>query len=172
MSGYVEAATLVVNTIGGAVKILENNRTSTDANQVVATAMPRAMDPMSSPAQGTNTLTKWYVQSWDFLGEGYVSQCKINIRWAYGSRFNGGGAFIPSITAWVTNIDVPEMWVPWSHDLDITFIPGSPYTQDAGGGAIYSCLPLTINLTEATTVDRAEDNWQFTLYGNGSWQEG
>jgi hypothetical protein len=82
--------------------------------------MPRDMDPMSAPVQGTNTFERWYVQGWSFAGEPYSSQAKVNISWAWGARYHGGGAFIPSVWAWVDPVQVPEMWVrrrprPGSH---------------------------------------------------------
>jgi hypothetical protein len=171
VSGYVAAAQQVVNTIAGAVKILENNRPQVTATTQLGNAMPQGVDPMSTPSQGTRTISKWYIQGWSFMGEGYSSQCKIHMSWAWGARYNGGGAFIPSLTAWVDNIDVPDTWVPWSHNLDITVRSGQPYTQDAGQGQIYACLPVTIALEESTPVDRAEDTWSFILYGTGHWTE-
>jgi hypothetical protein len=171
MTGYVEAATTVVNTIGGAIKILEQNRPAVSHNQILSTAMPRDMDPMSAPVQGTNTFERWYVQGWSFAGEPYSSQAKVNISWAWGARYHGGGAFIPSVWAWVDPVQVPEMWVPWYHHLDVTFSGGNPYTQDAGQGQIYSCLPIEIHFLEETPVDRADHTWRYILYGTGHKQQ-
>jgi hypothetical protein len=171
MSGYMEAATAVVNTIGGAIKILDKNSPAASSNHVCATAMPKDLDPMTSPAAGTNTFERWYVQAWNFAGESYNSQAKIHISWAYGANYHGGGAYITSVSAWVDPVEVPEMWVPWPQHLDVTFNPGQPYALDAGGGKVYSCLPIEIDMVETTPVDNAQTVWRYILMGTGEKQQ-
>jgi hypothetical protein len=168
VSGYVAAAQTVVNTVGGAVKLLDKNNPSVSANHVCATAMPHDMDPMSSPAAGTNSWTRWYVQAWDFAGESYHSQCKLNFSFAYGATYHGGGAFITSVSAWVSDISVPEMWVPWPQHLDVTFVTDGPHTEDVGGGKIVAFLPFQVQFEESTPMDNAPNVWRYILKGDGS----
>jgi hypothetical protein len=162
------AATEVVNTAGAVTKLLDKNSPAVTANHLCATAIPKDMDPMSSPVAGTNRFSRWYIQGWDFFGEGYSSQCKLNFSFAYGATYNGGGAYIPSVSCWVTDVAIPEMYVPWPQHLDITFEADSPYTQDAGGGRIVAYLPFHIKMFESTPADNASNTWSYILHGDGT----
>ena len=158
----------VVNTASAVTKLLDKNSPVVSANHLCATAMPKDMDPMTAPAAGTNRFSRWYVQGWDFFGESFHSQCKLNFSFAYGATYNGGGAYITSVSCWVTDIAVPEMSVPWPQHLDITFESDPPYTLDKGNGKIVSYLPFHIKMFESTPVDNASATWSYVLGGDGT----
>jgi hypothetical protein len=160
--GVLEGVSTVVDTVGKVWDIMKDNVPQLDHNTMLASAIPGGADwSQLSPAAGTNVKVINYKTEWDWGISETETTVTLKMGVAYGARFRGGGAFIPSVFAWVDSADVG-----WGNDLTITFQPGNPYLEGTDT-APYAVLPVSFEFRETSPTDDSHETYTFLLYGYG-----
>jgi hypothetical protein len=144
-------------------EIIKDGKPSADIHNSTAAAVPGVSDWMSlSDARGPNVRRMYYHVSFVWPFDDYVhAEFDILLKFQYGARYNGGGAFIPNL--W---IEVPTCFVAWGWTADINFIGRNPTNAGEAGSPI-AALPLTISGSVSSPLETYHVEWGFTAYGNG-----
>ncbi|HSH22479.1 MAG: hypothetical protein M3Q48_05605 [Actinomycetota bacterium] len=152
----------VVDTVSKVWEIMKDNVPQLDHNTMIANAIPGGADwSQLSPAAGTNVKRINYHTEWDWGVSETSTDIVLKLAWAYGSRYHGGGAFIPSVYAWIESADVA-----WGNDVTITFQPGNPYLQGSES-APYAVLPIMVEFRETSPADDNHETYSYSLHGYG-----
>ena len=159
-SAYLEAAKQVVDMYGDVKNIISDSRPVLDMNTVVANAIPQDASAMDMVAAGTNVHAVYYNAEWTLGVVDWTTTATIKIAWAYGARWQGGGAYIPAVYAWCDAVDPST-----GQDLSVTFDALPPYVQ--GDNAPYAVLPIRVTIREESLTDTYYEAHQFALMGYG-----
>jgi hypothetical protein len=157
----------VANIASAAWHVIEAGKPSTSLASNTCNAVPDGVsDPVHAltDAQGPNSV-RWRVRQENAFGVDVVD-IWFDLRWEYGARHNGGGAFIPTCYLYV-----PQCTVLWGFSADVTLHVHHP-TNAGTATAPVAGLPLTISgsLSSPFRVDGLQ--WDFTLMGDGSYHVG
>lgn len=148
----------VVDTVGGVLtKILGDNEPQVTYNQVLANAVPKGVEPSELPSSRWSTLELFYKGVWKFWPD---SDAVIKVRFAHSARYKNGGAWIPSVVAWVEQVDL----APRSK-LNVTFQASPPYPY--GDKAPIAALPIRIDIHENGVPGKIQNTHQYVFYGSG-----
>jgi hypothetical protein len=164
MSDTVEA---IANIASGAWHVIETNKPSASLASNTCNAVPDGVsDPVTAltDAQGPNSIT-WRLRMENGFGMDVVD-ILFDLRWDYGARYNGGGAFIPNCYLYV-----PHCSVLWGFTVDVNLHVHNP-TNAGTPTAPIARLPLTISGTVSSLVKSESIQWDFLLHGDGSYHIG
>jgi hypothetical protein len=148
-------------------KVIESGKPSASLASQHCNAVPAGVtDPVSSltDAQGPNRLT-WRLRK-ESLFTVDVVDIEFDLRWEYGARYHGGGAFIPNCYLYV-----PHCSVLWGFDVDIQIHVHNPSNAGTESAPI-ARLPLTVSGSVSSLVNTHGVQWDFVLYGDGRYQTG
>lgn len=163
------SADTIVNMAELAWKIIEGGKPSVEIKKAKANAVPQVDDWQSL----TDTFARPGVQRmyyhrsflWPLDDYDHV-QFEILLKWDFGARYKGGGAFIPNI--W---IEVPQCFAGWPWDINIEMTAQNP-TNTGGPGAPHARIPVTVSGTVSSGAEHHTVEWGFVLFGNGTSEVG
>lgn len=159
------SASDIINMAQTAWKIIEDGKPSSDINTSTANAVPHVDDWQSlSAPQGTNKLT-WHLKYENGFTMNVVV-VQFELKWEYAARYRGGGAFISN--CW---LHVPECDVKWGYKVNINLHTRNP-TNAGSESAPDARLPLSVSGTVSTPFWSDDMEWDFTLFGDGNWEQG
>ncbi|HZC70008.1 MAG TPA: hypothetical protein VE442_04900 [Jatrophihabitans sp.] len=166
MTQYLAVAKQVVDLYPGIKSIVSDSRPVLTTHDVAATAIPHGADPMNMVAQGTNVRVINYKADWEIpYVTDWSTTAKIKLAWAFGARYEGGGAYIPAVYSWCEEIDPST-----GQDLNITIEAGQPYVQGEENSP-YAVLPVKITCHEESLTDTHNEVHEYLLYGYGPSQQ-
>jgi len=88
------------------------------------------------------------------------SDAVIKVRFAHSARYKNGGAWIPSVVAWVEGMDLAP-----KSKLTVTFQASPPNL--VGDKAPIVALPIRIDVLENGLPGQIQDSYQYVFYGSG-----
>jgi len=155
----------IVNLAEFGWKVIEGGKPSADLDHSTANAVPQVDDWQNlTAAQGPNVL-RWRYLFHNQMGEDAVD-VRFELKWEYAARYKGGGAFIPN--CWLA---VPYCDVHWMFNVDLALQARNP-TNAGSDTAPNAHLPVSIYGTVSYGPFWTENHqWDFTLYGNGHWEQ-
>ncbi|RZU51567.1 hypothetical protein EV385_3397 [Krasilnikovia cinnamomea] len=154
----------VANVASAAWHVIESGKPSASLASNTCNAVPAGVaDPISSltGAQGPNRLT-WRLQMENAFGVEVVD-IAFDLRWEYGARHHGGGAFIPNCYLYV-----PRCSVLWGFDVDVQIHVHNPSNAGTETAPI-ARLPLTVSGSVSSLVNSHSLQWDFQLFGDGNY---
>lgn len=157
------SADTIVNVAKFAWDVIKDGRAAADITDSTANAVPQVADWQSlTETRGPNVRRLSYWNSFLWPLDDYVHvEFEILLKWDFGARYRGGGAFIPNV--WV---DVPECFVGWPWYADISLTAHHP-TNAGDASRPVARIPVTVRgaAGSGASVDHIE--WGFVLYGTG-----
>jgi hypothetical protein len=155
----------VVNVATQAWKIIEDGKPTAALDGTTCNAVPHVDDWTGlTGATGPNRLARKLQYTNGFSMDTVL--LRLELRWEYGARYKGAGAFIPN--CWIT---VNECSVKWMYNLNLTMHVHNP-TNAGTDTAPNARLPITISGSVSTPFWTDTVDWNYTLYGNGQFDEG
>ena len=157
------SADTIVNVAKFAWDVIKDGKPAADIANSTANAVPQVDDWQTlTETRGPNSYRIKYHNSfvWPFDDYDHV-QFEILLKWDWGARYHGGGAFIPNI--WV---EVPEVFAgwPWSVNIGLT----SQHPTNAGpANAPLARIPVTVKGTAGSGAELYHLEWGFVLFGSG-----
>jgi hypothetical protein len=162
------SADIIQNVGKAAWAVIKDGEPSEEVGRSTANAVPQVDDWQSletgfyPPKSISMKWSKPVAYPWD----DYVFvEFTILLKWDYGARYRGGGAYINGI--W---IEVPQAYDGWSWHTNIDVWFHAPSNANVGKkDAPIARIPVTVAGTVKTYEQSHHVEWGFTLYGNGSW---
>lgn len=154
----------IANIASAAWHVIESGKPSASLASNTCNAVPSGIsDPVNSltGAQGPNSY-RWRLRQENLMGIDVID-VTFDLRWEYGARHNGGGAFIPNCYLYV-----PRCNVLWGFNVDVTLHVHNP-TNAGTDRAPIARLPLTISGSMSSPVQSRSLQWDFILFGDGSY---
>jgi hypothetical protein len=153
----------IVNTQHAFWYLIQDNVVADDLDATMANAVPNVNDWDSlTDAQWPNVRRFRYRRDHEFpVDDHHPVEFAVELKWMYGAKYKGGGAFIQG--AWV-EVTRHHLRTPWTVNLRAgTFDPSNGGTATAP----VAILPFTITgeVTIGSTVDHVR--WDVVLYGDG-----
>jgi hypothetical protein len=158
------SADTIVNVAKFAWDIIKSGKASAEIADSRANAVPQVDDWQTlTDVSGPNVKRMYYHREfkWPFDDYDHV-QLEILLKWDFGARYRGGGAFIPNI--W---FEVSQLFVGWPWDANISFTAQNP-TNAGKPGAPLARVPVTIKGTVSSGAVLEHVEWGFVLFGNGN----
>ncbi len=154
---------MVVNTGAEAWYVVESGKPSTELDQSYCSALPQLDDWTAlSAGQGANRIL-WRLRYTNALGLDVVL-ASFELKWEYGARSGGSGAFIPS--CW---LQVPHCDVLWGYSADIALHAHQPSMAGTENAPV-ARLPVTISGSVTTPFWTDPVRWDYTLFGDGHYE--
>jgi len=151
----------VANVASTAWHVIESNKPSPSMATNSCNAVPAGVsDPFSS--LGPNRLT-WRLRLENAFTVDVVD-IEFDLRWEYGARHSGGGAYIPNCYLYV-----PTCSVLWGFEVNAQIHVHHP-TNAGTDTAPIARLPLTVSGAVSSLVGTHGVRWDFDLFGNGAYQ--
>ncbi len=147
--------------------VVESNKPSASLAVEHCNAVPAGMsDPVSSltAAQGPNRLV-WRLTRQNYL-DWDVVDIAFDLRWEFGARHKGGGAYIPNCYLYV-----PHCNVLWGQTVNIQIHVHNPSNAGTETAPV-ARLPLTISGSVSNMLQSETVQWDFVLFGDGRYQIG
>ncbi len=143
--------------------VIESNKPSSSLASNTCNAVPADLHDFSAltDAQGPNSVTWRLTMENAFTID--VVDIAFDLRWEYGARYKGGGAFIPNCYLYV-----PKCHVLWGFDVDVQLHVHNPSNAGTESAPI-ARLPLTISGSVSSLVNTHSVQWDFVLFGNGGY---
>lgn len=161
MSGW----EILKNTGQAAWQVIKDGQPSAEIQSGYANAVPDVSDWQNlRGAPDQPNIYYWpltVTNSWPF--EKKVIDIQFELKWMYGARYNGGGAFIPNL--W---IHVPHCRVLWGWSCDIKLTVGNPDNASNDTGRPIARVPVTVHGTTSSGLETTNYQWDFTLRGDGN----
>lgn len=158
------SAETIVNVAKFAWDVIKDGKPTVDIGTFRANAVPQVDDWQAlADTRGPNWYRMKYHNSFMWPLDDYDHvQFEIVLKWDFGARYHGGGAFIPNI--WV---EVPECFVgfPWSVNIGLT---AQNPTNAGEPGAPLARVPVTVKGTVGSGLELEHVEWGFVLFGNGT----
>ncbi|MGZ6986617.1 MAG: hypothetical protein ACXVKP_17100 [Ilumatobacteraceae bacterium] len=158
------SADTIANLAKLAWEVITDGKPSADIFNSTANAVPQVEDWQSlTETRGPNSYRMFYHRAylWPFDDCDHV-QLQILLKWEFGARYKGGGAFIPNI--WV---EVPECFVGFGWDANISFAAQQP-TNAGSDVAPHARIPVTLMGTVSSGSELHHVEWGFVLFGSGA----
>jgi hypothetical protein len=162
------SADTIINAAKAAWDVIKDGKPTAEIGDSTANAVPQVTDWMSlTDAQGPGVYRMYKHVSflWPLDDYDHV-QFAILLKWDYGARYKGGGAFIPNV--WV---EVPECFVGFPWDVNISLTAHNP-TNAGSASAPLARLPVTVKGTVSSGAELRHVEWGFILFGDGSSSTG
>jgi hypothetical protein len=156
----------VRNALSTAWHVIESNKPSSSLATSACNAVPAELPDVAAltGAQGPNGV-RWRLLMANAF-DAYVVDIAFDLRWEYGARYHGGGAFITDCYLYV-----PRCKVLWGFEVDAAVHVHPP--DNAGtASAPLARLPLTVSGSVRTLFDTHQLRWDFVLYGDGGYRTG
>jgi hypothetical protein len=155
----------VVNAAKTAWDVIEDGAISPDVATSTCSAMPHVDDLTSISAPvGTNHMSRQILYFRD-TSDGLEETVRVNwtLNWEYGSKYKGGGAFIPN--CWIT---VEHAHAVWGWKIDLTMTVHNP-TNAGTDTAPIARLPISLNkhLRTKWGVEDEVEPFDWVIYGDG-----
>jgi hypothetical protein len=163
------SADTIVNMAKLAWDVIKDGKPAVDISNSTANAVPQVDDwqTLTDTQSRPNVRRIYYHNSFMWPLDDYDHvQFEILLKWDYGARYQGGGAFIPNI--W---IEVPQCFAGWPWDVNISLTAHHP-TNTGGSGAPHARIPVTISGTVSSGAEHHTVQWGYVLFGNGSVEVG
>jgi hypothetical protein len=137
---------------------------ATPDGDLTANAVPQVDDWHSlSGVLGPNVhRLHYFVRKASPFEDRFQVEFDIEIKWQFGARYKGGGAYIPNL--WV---EVPACSVAWLWHVDIRMSVHPPVNSAGEGKPPNACIPFTIKGEVGSPVVSRHVEWGFEVYGNG-----
>ncbi len=148
-------------------QVIESGKPSASLASQHCNAVPAGItDPVSAltDAQGPNRLT-WRLKMENAFTVDVVD-IAFDLRWEFGARYHGGGAFIPNCYLYV-----PQCSVLWGFDVNIGIHVHNPSNAGTESAPV-ARLPLTVSGSVSSLVNSHSVQWDFVLFGNGQYHVG
>jgi hypothetical protein len=160
------SAETIVNVAKFAWEVIKDGKPTVDISNSTANAVPQVDDWQSlTDTRGPNSYRIHYTNSFLWPFDDYVHvEFEILLKWDFGARYQGGGAFIPNI--WV---EVPSCFVGWPWNANISITAQHP-TNAGSAGAPMARIPVTVKGTVGSGAELDHVEWGFVLFGDGSSQ--
>lgn len=160
------SADTIVNLAKLGWDIIKAGEPAADISSSTANAVPDVDDWQSlTDSRGPNVLRMYYSRSFVWPLDDYDHvQLEILLKWDYGSRYRGGGAFIPNV--W---IEVPTCFVGFGWDADLSVITRNP-TNAGSVEAPHARLPVTIRGVVSSGLEHHHVEWGYVLFGSGAYE--
>ena len=163
---------VIQNTAKAAWTVIKDGEPSQEIGTSSANAVPLVDDWQSlvtgfySP-KSIRMDYEWPVNIPSWMGCYVYVDFTILLKWDYGARYTGGGAFIPSV--W---LEVPEAYDGWSWhtNIDVRFHPPTNANASDPSKPV-ARIPVTVSGSVKTYEHDQHVEWGFTLYGNGDWSK-
>jgi hypothetical protein len=157
------SADTIVNAAKFAWEIIKGGEATAEIGNSTANAVPQVDDWQAlTDTRGPNVHRIHYSRLYLWPLDDYVHvEFEILLKWQYGARYKGGGAFIPNL--W---IEVPQCFVGWPWNADISITAHNP-TNAGEAGAPLASIPVTVKGTVGSGAEWHHVEWGFILYGNG-----
>jgi hypothetical protein len=154
----------IANIASAAWHVIESNKPSSSLASNTCNAVPDGVHDLNSltDAQGPNSLV-WRLRKENAYGIEVVD-ISFDLRWEYGARYRGGGAYISNCYLYV-----PRCNVLWGFNVDVNLHVHNP-TNAGTDSAPIARLPLTISGTVSSLVNSHSLQWDFILFGDGNYQ--
>jgi hypothetical protein len=161
------SAETIVNMAETAWKIIESGAPSAEITTATANAVPQVDDWQSL----TNAVGPMWVSrrrkirfKWPLDDYLHVDVTMV-LKWDYGARYHGGGAYIPNV--WV---EVPECFVGWPWDVNVNLTARNPTNANGSGEPPLARLPVTLSGTIASPGESYTVQYGFELFGDGNYE--
>jgi hypothetical protein len=143
--------------------IIKDGKASVEISSSSANAVPQVDDWQSlTNATGPNCYRMYYHRSFVWPLDDYDHvQFEILLKWDFGARYKGGGAYIPNV--WV---EVPQCFAGWPWSVDIGLTAQHP-TNAGDEKAPLARIPITIKGSVSSGAENHHVEWGFVLYGSG-----
>jgi hypothetical protein len=155
----------VVNIASTAWHVIESSKPSFSLASNSCNAVPAGVaDPAGTltGAQGPNRVA-WFLQVENAFTDAVVD-ITFDLRWDYGARWDGGGAFISNCYLYV-----PRCSVLWGFEVDVQIYVDGPSNAGTETAPI-ARLPLTITGSVQSLVNNHTVRWDLVLFGNGGYE--
>jgi hypothetical protein len=157
------SADQIVNTKLAFWYIIQDNVVVDDLDAIQANAVPNVNDwDTLTDAQWPNVRRFRYRRDHEFpVDDHHPVEFTIDLKWMYGARYKGGGAFIQS--AWV-EVERHHLRHPWNVNLR-----AGAFDPSNGGTATAPLAILPFVITGEVTIGSTTDHvrWDVVLYGDG-----
>ncbi|GAA0815843.1 hypothetical protein [Spirilliplanes yamanashiensis] len=154
----------IANVASAAWHVIESGKPSASLASNTCNAVPAGIaDPLHSltGAQGPNSLV-WRLRQENGFGVEVVD-ISFDLRWEFGARHRGGGAYIPNCYLYV-----PRCTVLWGFTVDVQVHVHNP-TNGGTETAPVARLPLTVSGSVSSLVNTHSVQWDFVLFGDGQY---
>jgi hypothetical protein len=159
------SADTIVNMAKLGWDIIKDGAPAVDIQSSTANAVPQVDDwqNLTNTHPKPNVLRVYYNRSflWPLDDYDHV-QFEILLKWDFGARYKGGGAYIPNV--W---IEVPTCFAGWPWDVNIGLHAQHP-TNTGDLTAPHARIPVTISGSVSSGAEHHTVQWGFVLFGNGS----
>lgn len=158
------SAETIVNMAEFGWKVISGRSASAAISKSTANAVPQVPDWQSlTNSVGPRSVRMHHEVPFLWPLDGYLhSDITIRLKWSYGARYKGGGAYIPNI--WV---EVPTCFVGWPWDADIDMICRNPENASGPGEPPVARMPVTIRGSVGSGAEYYSVDWGMTIYGTG-----
>jgi hypothetical protein len=153
----------VVNTGVSAWHVIEAGKPSASLGESACSAVPGGPGWSGLDGSQAPNRIQWRLRYTNALGLDVVLAC-FELKWEYGARYDGGGAFIP--TCW---LHVPQCEVLWGYSLDVTLYAHQPSNAGTDAAPV-ARLPITISGAVTTPFWTDDVRWDYTLFGDGHYE--
>ena len=155
----------VANVASAAWHVVEMSRPSPSLASNTCNAVPAGIaEPAHSltHTQGPNSVP-WTVTMRNGFGIDVVD-VSFDLHWDFGAQYRGRGAYIPNCYLYV-----PQCTVRWGFDVDVQIHVDHP-TNAGTERAPVARLPVTISGAVSSLIGTNTLQWDFVLFGDGSYQ--
>ena len=158
------SADTIVNVAQFAWDIIKDGAAAAEIGNTTANAVPQVDDWQSlTGTRGPNVQRMRYANHFYWPLDDYVHvEFEILLKWQFGARYRGGGAFIPNI--W---IEVPQCFVGWPWNANIGITTRNPTNASNDANAPLAAVPVTIKGEVGSGAQLNHVEWGFTIFGNG-----
>jgi hypothetical protein len=146
----------LVNLGSTAWHVVEGGKPSASLVSNACNAVPAGVTAFTD-VQGPNTVV-WSLTRTNGHGLDVVDVA-FGLRWEYGARHGGAGAYIPNCYLYV-----PRCSVLWGYSVDVSLYVHPPEEADE-----IARLPLTVSGTVSSLLRDEPVRWDFWLDGDGRY---
>lgn len=159
------SAESVINAAKFAWDVIKDGKPAADLTSTTANAVPQVDDwqSLTDTQARPNAFRMKYNVSYVWPLDDYDHvQLQIVLKWDFGARYHGGGAFIPNV--WV---EVPECFVGSGWDVNLRLTAQNPTNTGASGSPL-ARIPVTVKGTVSSGLELYHVEWAFVLFGDGT----
>jgi hypothetical protein len=162
--GAAKTVTALQDTIKWVGSIIEKGKPNSSLPSQMANAVPKNDDWQAlTGAQGPKIIAAKYQIPGAIYG--YNIDVLMHLKFDYGARYHGGGAFITN--CWV---DVPQCDVMWGFDFNCSFSAQNPENAQDEKSPL-ARLPVTLKANSSTVLANYTREWSYILYGDGRYEQ-
>lgn len=158
------SASEIVNTKHAFWYVIQDNAVTDDLDTVMANAVPNVNDWDSlTDAHWPNVRRLRYRRDHEFpVDDHHPVEFVVDLKWMYGAKYKGGGAFIQG--AWI-EVSKHYLHHPWNVNLR-----AGTSTPSNGGSPSAPLAIMPVTITGEVTIGSTTDHvrWDIVLYGDGN----